>query len=58
MLTGENGSTRKTEEETVPVTLLASLQNCENQLLTSCLHVCLSVRMGKLGSHWPDFDEI
>ena len=33
-------------------------QNCEKQLLASCLLVRLSVRIEQLGTRWTDFDEI
>ena len=45
---------------------LALSENCEKRLLASsclsvrpstCLSVCLSVRMEQLGSHWTDFNE-
>jgi hypothetical protein len=37
----------------------ARLQNCEKWLLaSSCLSVCLSVRMEQIRSHWTDFHEI
>ena len=37
----------------------ASSQNCEERLLaSSCLSVCPSVLMGKVGFHWTDFHEI
>ena len=38
---------------------LALWQNCEKRLLaSSCLRVCLSVRMEQLGSQWTNFHQI
>jgi len=38
---------------------LALWQNCEKRLLaSSCLCVCLSVRMEQLGSQWTNFHQI